>query len=313
MNTRLSLIIGLLLSATLCHAQQPAFTSAPSTKDATTQISTVPTGLPEITPIEYKNLVYRHASGQDELLDVYEQPTGKPTPVLVYWHGGAWWKGQRPASWASFRALLDMGFSVVSVDYRLTAAAPAPAAVEDIRCSLAWVAKNSAAYHFDVTRIVAYGTSAGGHLALMAGFLPDHNSIDPPGCGPVPHVAAIMDFYGIPDVKAVITSGIPLSKSTIRWIGDGPQQLATAAAMSPITYLRPGLPPVFIAHGTTDPVVPYQQSIDLKRSLEALHVSVMLYSVPNGVHGHFPPDQMLRIDEQLLNFFRANNILLSIP
>jgi acetyl esterase/lipase len=298
------------------HAQQAEPTAAPQASDAAAKVDTLPPGLPKVHPLEFKDLIYRHISDQDLKLDVYENPNAtadKPAPVVVYWHGGAWWKGQRPASYGGFRALLGMGFSVVSVDYRLTGVALAPAAVQDVRCSLAWVSKNAAQYHFDTTRIVAYGTSAGGHLALMAGFLPPGNTIDPPDCGPVPKIAAVMDFYGIPDVYGVVASGIPLSKSTVRWIGgtgaNDPASLAMARQMSPNTYLRPGLPPVFIAHGETDPVVPYQQSLDLKAALEKLHVPVAMYSVPNGVHGQFPPDQMLQIYEALEKFFLANHII----
>ena len=232
---------------------------------------------------------------------------------MVYWHGGAWWKGERPATYGSFRALLGMGFSVVSVDYRLTDVALAPAAVQDVRCSLAWVKKNAAEYHFDASRVVAYGTSAGGHLALMAGFLPPKNGIDPPECGEVPQVATVMDYYGIPDVKGVVTSGIPLSKSTVRWLGNGPEMLGLAAQMSPVTYLRAGLPSVFIAHGDADPTVPYQQSIGLRKSLESLHVPVTMITVPGGVHGAFPPDQTLRINEALEKFFLENHIITATP
>jgi len=306
------LLLTLLCVASICHAQQPSTsgttTNAVTAETTEAQVDTLPPGLPKIHPIEHRNVVYRQASGQDLQLDVYEQPDNKTSPVIVYWHGGAWWKGERPATWGAFRALLGMGFSIVSVDYRLTGIALAPAAVQDVRCSLAWVKKNAAEYHFDASRIVAYGTSAGGHLALMAGFLPSKNSIDSPECGGVPQVAAVMDYYGIPDVKGVITSGIPLSKSTARWLG-GPDNLDLATQMSPITYLRPGLPPVFIAHGDADPTVPYQQSIALKKSLETLHVPVTMFSVNGGGHGGFPPNQTLLINEALQKFFADNHII----
>jgi len=292
----------------LHHLILLAITLTATAQQPTEKIDTVPPGLPHIHPIEHKDLTYRTINGVDLKLDVYEQPNAKPSPVVIYWHGGAWWKGQRPAEYGSFRALLDMGFSVVSVDYRLTGVALAPAAVQDVRCSLAWVNKNAADYHFDTTRIVAYGTSAGGHLALMAGFLPPNNPIDPTDCGPIPHVAAVMDYYGIPDVKGVITSGIPLSKSTARWLG-GADNLTLATQMSPITYLRATLPPVFIAHGDADPTVPNQQTVALKKSLESLHIPVTMITVPNGHHGQFPPDQTLLINEALLRFFQQNQIL----
>jgi acetyl esterase/lipase len=290
-----------LLIAPLCHAQEPA---APAE-----HLDTTPPGLPHIHAVDHKNITYRTIDGHVLQLDVYAQPSATPAPVIVYWHGGAWWKGQRPASSASFRALINMGFSIVSVDYRLTDVKPAPAAIEDVRCSLAWTAAHAAEFHFDTSRIVAYGTSAGGHLALLAAFLPDHNDIDAATCGPVPHIAAVMDFYGIPDVTGVITTGIPLAKSTRRWVGDGDAGLAMATRMSPNTYLRAGLPPIFIAHGDADPVVPYTQSTTLKARLEALHIPVTMITVPGGVHGKFPPEQMAKIYAALLDFFRTNHIL----
>jgi acetyl esterase/lipase len=116
--------------------------------------------------------------------------------VLVYIHGGAWWKGEKPAGWGGFRAYLAAGFSVVTVEYRLTDVAPAPAAVQDVRCALSWVKANAKAYGFDAKRVVPYGTSAGGHLALMAGMLPKGNDIDLPACRDQPKTPAILDFYG---------------------------------------------------------------------------------------------------------------------
>ena len=75
----------------------------------------------------------------------------------------------------AFRAWISAGFSIVTVEYRLTGDATAPAAVEDVRCSLAWVKSNAPIHHLDANRVVVYGTSAGGHLALMAGMLPAGN------------------------------------------------------------------------------------------------------------------------------------------
>ena len=83
--------------------------------------------------------------------------------------------------------------------------------------------------------------------------------------------------------------------------------------MSPVTYLRPGLPAVFIAHGDADPTVPYQQSIDLRKSLESLHVPVEMVTVPSGVHGQFSPDQTLIINEALQKFFVDRRIIAVAP
>jgi acetyl esterase/lipase len=77
------------------------------------------------SPEATKDVVYLQASGKDLHLDVYRNTAFKgPRPVLVYIHGGAWWKGEKPAGWGGFRAYLAAGFSVVTVEYRLTDVAP---------------------------------------------------------------------------------------------------------------------------------------------------------------------------------------------
>lgn len=75
-------------------------------------------------------------------VDVYQMPSSKPTPVVVQFHGGGWIRGDRPASYRSFSAFLAAGMSVVTVQYRNAKDAPAPAAIEDVRCAMAWVKKN---------------------------------------------------------------------------------------------------------------------------------------------------------------------------
>jgi len=96
-------------------------------------------------------------------LDVFQMPSAKPAPVVVHLHGGGW---TAPAgqshSFAPFTALLAAGISVVSVQYRSSLEAPAPAALQDVHCALSWVKANAAKYNFDVNRVILYGVSAGG-------------------------------------------------------------------------------------------------------------------------------------------------------
>ena len=56
--------------------------------------------------------------------------------------------------------------------------AHAPAAVEDCRCALRWVYRNAEQYNFDLEKIVVAGSSAGGHLALTTGMLPESAGLD---------------------------------------------------------------------------------------------------------------------------------------
>jgi acetyl esterase/lipase len=84
-------------------------------------------------------------------LDVLQMASPKPTPVVIQLHGGGWIRGDRPSSFRTFGALPAAGMSVVTVDYRVGKEAPAPAAIGDVRCAMAWVKANAAKYNFDLT------------------------------------------------------------------------------------------------------------------------------------------------------------------
>jgi len=55
---------------------------------------------------------------------------------------------------------------------------PAPAAVDDTRCALRWVFRNAPQWHFDTSKIVLMGHSAGEHLSLITGMVPDGTGLD---------------------------------------------------------------------------------------------------------------------------------------
>lgn len=256
-------------------------------------------------PREFREITYSTTNGVASVLDVYQQPDSAPAPVLVYFHGGSWTDGARPKAASSFREFLAMGFSVISVDYRMAGVARAPAAVQDARCAIAWVAANADKYHFDTKRIVAYGTSAGGQLALMTALLPSPSDLDMPACAKVPRVAAVLDYYGPADV-----GGFALKSAKTRaWLGDSLPADEMARRMSPMSYLRAGLPPVFIVHGDADPTVPYTQSVALESSLRTLGVPVEMYTVPGGEHGKFPDAQKQLFMPRIAAFLAAHHII----
>jgi len=269
-------------------------------------------------PVATKDIVYFAPTdpGYDpksQILDVYQnaaRPAGEKAPVLVYIHGGAWNHGARPASSHGFRAWLAAGFSVVNVEYRLVDAAPAPAAVQDVRCVLSWIKQNAAKYNFDAGRVVTYGTSAGGHLALLAAVLPAKNDIDLPQCESQPHISAVLDFYG-PYHLEPTQPGAFKSPSTARWMGPDPQPSLEAKehAMSPSTYVHAGMPPVFIAQGDADPTVPYAASVTLQRDLEKLGVKNVFDTIPGGGHGGWPPEQNQRVQLDSLKFLQSIGVI----
>ncbi len=253
---------------------------------------------------------YAPASQQMDLYQNATTPAGAKAPVLIYMHGGAWNHGERPKSWHGFRPWLAAGFSVLNVEYRLVDVAPAPAALQDVRCVLAWVRTNADKYHLDPERVVTYGTSAGGHLALLAGVIPAKEAMDLPQCTRQARVVAVLDYYG-PYHLEPSAPGAFTSSSTKRWMGADPKPSLEAMerAMSPSTWVHKGMPPVFQAHGDADPTVPYQASLELQKDLDKLGVKNALDTVPGGGHGGWPPEQNQRVALDSLKFLQSVGVI----
>jgi acetyl esterase/lipase len=200
-----------------------------------------------------------------------------------------------------------MGWSVVNVEYRLTNVALAPAAVEDARCALRWVYRNAKLYNFDTTKIVTTGQSAGGHLALTTAMLPASAGFDNtcPGdrtggasnAGPTNadelKVAAVVDWYGITDVSELL-GGPNLRSFAVAWLGSLPYRNELAKQLSPLTYVRAGVPPIISVHGDADPTVPYTQKQRLHEALGQAGLPHELITIPGGKHGGFTDDESVK-------------------
>src|ERR1700704_6016130 len=95
----------------------------------------------------FPNITYLTASNYEAKMDIYAR-RGVTTPqrTIVYFHGGFWAAGNKEGALMSLIPWLEMGWTVVNVEYRLARVALAPAAVEDCLCALRFVAaqaKNS--------------------------------------------------------------------------------------------------------------------------------------------------------------------------
>jgi hypothetical protein len=100
------------------------------------------------------------------VLDIYK-PIGKTnSPVIVWFHGGGLTGGTKNIP----KELLDYGYLIVSVEYRLSPKVRAPAYIEDAAAGTAWVFQNIAKYDGNVKQIFLSGHSAGGYLDLMIGL-----------------------------------------------------------------------------------------------------------------------------------------------
>ncbi|MEE3143553.1 MAG: alpha/beta hydrolase, partial [Pseudomonadota bacterium] len=229
-----------------------------------------------------------------------------PAPTFIYYHGGGWVGGSKESNVLRLLPYLEGGWAAVNVQYRLGNVSLAPAAVEDSLCALRWVARNADQYGFDIERLVVSGNSAGGHLALTSGMIPSEAGLDRQCLGSeTPQVAAIVNWYGITDVNDLL-HGVNEKSYAVRWLGSQPDMAEIAERVSPISYVRSDLPPVITIHGDADPTVPYNHAVQLHRSLDRAEVTNELVTVPNGGHGGFPANEMLRIYGSIFSFLNKN-------
>ncbi len=243
------------------------------------------------------NVVYSVANNYECKLDVYTRnPRGTVAPTVIIIHGGGWVGGSKEERVLEILPYLDMGFHAINVEYRMARVSPPPAAVEDCRQALRWLYEHAKQYGFDTTRIIVTGGSAGGHLALMTGMVDAAAGFDASkewdDALPTMKVAAIVNWFGITDVNELLT-GPNRQSYAVNWLGSLPEREKVAARVSPLSYVRAGLPPVLTIHGDNDQLVPYSQAVHLHKALTAAGVTNRLVTIPGGRHGGFTRDQMV--------------------
>jgi acetyl esterase/lipase len=253
------------------------------------------------------NVTYLTATGYEAKLDVYRRrDVATPQPTMVFYHGGGWIGGTKESSVMSIMPWLEMGWNVVNVEYRMARVALAPAAVEDSLCALRHVVAQAKTYNVDTAKIVVSGESAGGHLALAVGMIP-HTAGFSGFENNVPKVAAIINWYGITDVNDMLAG--PNARSyAVQWIGSGKGREEIARSVSPLTYVRAGLPPILTIHGDADPIVPYSHGVRLRDALSKAGVANDLFTVSTGGHGNFRPEDRTKIYLKIREFLTKNGL-----
>jgi acetyl esterase/lipase len=237
---------------------------------------------------------------------------------LILFHGGGWVDGQKERNVLYLLPYLELGWAAINVEYRTARQAPAPAAVEDCRCALRWLTYHAREYSIDPLRFVLTGTSAGGHLSLITGMLPANNIFDRQcpiegndrwNSANVPEVkvAAIVNWFGIGDVADLLDG--PNAKNYAReWFGSlsNPE---LAKQLSPVNYVRAGLPPIITIHGELDDVAPYSHAVRLHAALDKAGVPNRLVTIKGRKHGGFNRPEMLDSYNAIREFLRKQGLL----
>ncbi len=261
-----------------------------------------PVTVPEGIALE-ANIAYdRYPDTRLDILYPKAAANGK-RPGVVMFHGGGWIRSTKETMMTAFcLPFLEHGFVVANVEYRVAPAAKAPGAVNDALAAARWFADHAEKYNVDPARIVVTGASAGGHLALMVGMTPVSA-----GLGPATPVAAIVNGYGVTDV-ADLLDGAHRQGFAVEWLPEQEGRRELATKLSPLTYVRKGLPPTLTVQGENDRTVPHEQGVRLTAALKRAGVDTEMMTVPGAGHG-FSKEQWPAVHARIFTFLAQRGII----
>lgn len=251
----------------------------------------------------------------------------KPSPLLVFYHGGGFRSGDKSRiSQTLLRQLRENGVAVAAANYRLTSTAPFPAPMHDAARALQFIRLHAAEYGIDPARIAATGGSAGAGISLWLAFhddLADPAAEDPVARQSTRLAAAIgtaaQTTYD-PREHLRIFDSTDLEEAMFAFYGmDSVEQLAEPRFQtlfeeaSPINHATPDDPPVMLAYSQPNTELPPNPpgklyihhpkfGFLLKEKLDAIGVECILKlreDYPEGAQSQAVRDQVRFLCEKL--------------
>ncbi len=244
---------------------------------------------PTIKDVEYARI-------EDRVLqfDFYRSTkTNKAASPLILWvHGGAWRSGSKKN--VPILEFLNQGYSIASIEYRLSPEAKFPAQIHDIKAAIRYIRKDAARFGVDPNRFVIAGVSAGGHLAALVGV--SNGVVELEGeVGAMREtsssVQAIISFFGASNLESILSQstahGLSVRIPALELLlgGQPIDKPELARLASPVTHVDATDPPIWMIHGDADPQMPVEQSEELLKAYQGPAAFVSLEIVPGGVHG----------------------------
>jgi dipeptidyl aminopeptidase/acylaminoacyl peptidase len=269
----------------------------------------LPADFPASQLVAPKQVTFRAADGTLVHGQLFENGATKPhepKPGVIFVHGGpprqmllGWhYMEYYSNAYAVNQYLAAHGFVVLSVNYRLGigygrafhqaehAGYAGAAEYQDVLAGAHFLQGLSSV---DGRRIGIWGGSYGGYLTALA--LARNSDIFRAG----------VDLHGVHDWSRLMDDW--LGKPGVRYEkGDREQAMETAFKSSPDADVESWKSPVLLIQGDDDRNVPFQQTVDIARRLEARQVPFEELVIPNEIHGFLRHATWVKVDEATVSF-----------
>jgi acetyl esterase/lipase len=287
---------------------------SPSTPASSTAATTNPgssTGMAR-DAVDTKTGVAYATTSPSQTLDLYLPASDGSTavPVVVLIHGGAFAMGDSGMEAGLAQTLVQQGFAVAALNYRLSGEALYPAGAQDVKAAVRWLRANAAQYGLDPDKFAAWGQSAGGWMATMLGVTGDQATIfDDDSLGNPDQsdaVQAVVSWYGPVDFATMDEQAADVTacagQSQVhgtadspesQWLGEAVDSSDQTASTDLTSYLptASAVPAFSLAHGDADCNVPAGQSQQLKDALDEAGATSTLTILPGAGHADPAFDQ----------------------
>jgi acetyl esterase/lipase len=241
--------------------------------------------------ITHSDIEFANVDGHSLKLDLHLPIQDEKPRVVVWMHGGGWRAGHKQMCDISW--LVEYGYAVASISYRLSGKAIFPAQIHDCKAAVRWLRANGGKYGCRTDKIAVAGRSAGGHLALLLGTTGGVEELEGNVGGNLDQSSradAIIDYYGATDFiqrtktqphKTIEEGG------NVRELLGGPadKKVDLAKLASPVFHLTKDDPPLLIFHGNKDAHVFIGQSERMVAAYRNAGLPVTFHVLDESAHG----------------------------
>ena len=239
-----------------------------------------------------RGIVYTANANNVQTMTLYEPVDDRKSlrSAVLLIHGGGWVLGQQQDIRWYGPEYAKRGYVAARISYRLLPKYVFPDCLYDCKAAIRWLRLHAKEYRIDPDRIIVQGDSAGGHLAAMLAVTrPEDDLEGTDNLGVSSAVQAAIVYYGVLDLDYYLTH----DTSFVCEFGNSAQNLMSHFAgvesrhgmtpletASPVSYIHPDTPPIFLVQGTEDMLVPYPICTNFHTKLLQMGIKTRMVTVP---------------------------------